>query len=102
MIEEYRRGARGTMPFCSQPEDFVTVWDYLTAGDETAARNRFDRTIMAINRLGAQNGDLFYHLHKQILQRRGIIATAHVRAPTCTVDSVTQSEINAILDQFYG
>ena len=41
-------------------------------------------------------------LNKQILQRRGVIATAHVRAPTCTVDQVTQSEINAILDQFYG
>lgn len=60
-IEEMRRGAHGTMPFCSQPADFVAVWDAFQAGDEAATRRaRFDATIMAINRLGNQGGDIFY------------------------------------------
>lgn len=101
MIEEFRRGARGTMPFCSQPEDFVAVWDHLIAGDDSAARDRFDRRIMAINRLAAQDGDLFYHVHKQILQRRGVIANAFVRSPTSSVDRITQWEIDRMLEQFF-
>lgn len=100
MIEEYRRGARGTMPFCSQPEDFLAVWNHLEAGDEAAARARLDSRIMAINRLGAQEGDLFYHLHKQILKRRGIIAHSFVRSPTVTVSKTTQAEINVLLEAF--
>ncbi len=68
-IEEMRRGARGTMPFCSQPAAFVETWNRFRAGDEAGARRVFDDHIMAVNRLGAQGGDLFYHLHKQLLVR---------------------------------
>lgn len=101
MIEEFRRGARGTMPFCSQPEDFVAVWNHLLAGDEAAARVLFDEKIMAINRLAAQDGDIFYHVHKQILRRRSVIANAHVRSPTCSIDAITQREIDTLLDRFF-
>lgn len=101
MIEEFRRGALGTMPFCSQPEDFVAVWDHLLDDNEAAARDRFDTRIMAINRLAAQDGDIFYHVHKRILQRRGVIANAHVRSPTCKIDAVTQREIDMMLEAFF-
>ena len=36
-IEELRRGSRGTMPFCSQPEAFVSVWNSFRKGDERAS-----------------------------------------------------------------
>ena len=96
-IEEMRRGADGTMPFCSQPEDFVAVWDAFQKGDEQAARERFDATIMAVNRLGNQGGDIFYAIHKQLLVRRGIIRTAFVRSPTTAIDPITQREIDELL-----
>jgi 4-hydroxy-tetrahydrodipicolinate synthase len=98
-IEEMRRGADGTMPFCSQPDDFVAVWDAFQRGDETAARQRFDATIMAINRLGNQGGDVFYHIHKQLLVRRGIIRGSLVRSPTTPPDPITQREIDELLAQ---
>jgi len=98
-IEEMRRGARGTMPFCSQPKAFVETWNRFQAGDEKGARRAFDASIMAVNRLGAQGGDLFYHLHKQLLVRLGIIRLATVRSPTITVDPVTQREIDELLEQ---
>lgn len=98
-IEEMRRGALGTMPFCSQPADFVAVWDAFRAGDEAKARQHFDQTIMAINRLGNQGGDIFYSMHKQLLVRRGVIRTAVVRSPTTAIDPVTAREIEELLAQ---
>jgi dihydrodipicolinate synthase/N-acetylneuraminate lyase len=98
-IEEMRRGAQGTMPFCSQPAAFVEVYSRFRAGDEAAAREVFDTTIMAVNRLAAQGGDLFYHVHKQLLVRLGVIRTAHVRSPTMAVDPITQREIDELIDR---
>jgi 4-hydroxy-tetrahydrodipicolinate synthase len=98
-IEEMRRGAKGTMPFCSQPAAFVDTWNRFQAGDEKGARRVFDATIMAVNRLGAQGGDLYYHLHKQLLVRLGVIRAAHVRSPTITVDPISQREIDELLEQ---
>lgn len=98
-IEEMRRGARGTMPFCSQPAAFVETWNRFRAGDEKGARRVFDSTIMAVNRLGAQGGDLFYHLHKQLLVRLGVIRTAVVRSPTISVDPISQREIDELIEQ---
>jgi 4-hydroxy-tetrahydrodipicolinate synthase len=96
-IEEMRRGAQGTMPFSSQPGAFVEVYTRFCAGDEAGAREVFDTTIMAVNRLGAQGGDLFYHVHKQLLVRLGVIRTAHVRGPTMSIDPTTQAEIDEVL-----
>ncbi len=96
-IEEMRRGALGTMPFCSQPADFVAVWNAYRAGDEILARTHFDRTIMAVNRLGNQGGDIFYAIHKQLLVRLGVIRTAFVRSPTTAIDPITQREIDELL-----
>lgn len=97
-IEEMRRGSRGTMPFCSQPEAFVETWNLFQAGDEKGARHVFDTSIMAVNRLGAQGGDLFYHLHKRILVRLGVIRTAVVRSPTIALDPVSRREIDELVE----
>lgn len=96
-IEELRRGARGTMPFCSQPAEYVAVWNLFNQGDETGARKVFNDAFIGMNRLGGQGGDLFYHAHKQLLVRRGVIRTAHVRSPTMRIDPLTQREIDDVL-----
>jgi 4-hydroxy-tetrahydrodipicolinate synthase len=98
-IEEMRRGALGTMPFCSQPADFVAVWDAYRAGDEKTAREHFDHTIMAVNRLGNQGGDIFYAMHKQLLVRQGVIRNAFVRSPTTAIDPVTARELKELIAQ---
>jgi dihydrodipicolinate synthase/N-acetylneuraminate lyase len=96
-IEELRRGARGTMPFCSQPAEYVAVWNLFNSGDEKGARKVFNDAFIGMNRLGGQGGDLFYHAHKQLLVRRGVIRTAHVRSPTMKIDPLTQREIDDVL-----
>jgi 4-hydroxy-tetrahydrodipicolinate synthase len=99
LIEEYRRGARGTMPFASQAREFMAVWSCLEAGDEKGAEKVLEERILPVSRLGFQSGDLFFHLHKAILQRRGVFNTAVVRAPTSPPDETTLGEMNRLLDR---
>ncbi len=100
-IEEMRRGSMGTMPFCTQPEAFVEVWNLFQRGDERAARAVFDRTIAPVNRIAAQGVGLFYSVHKEILRQRGVIRTAKVRSPAPAIDALTQRELQQVIDELY-
>jgi 4-hydroxy-tetrahydrodipicolinate synthase len=101
LIEELRRGSAGTMPFCSQPEAFVAVWNLCQSGDERAARELFERTIAPVNRIATQGSGIFYHVHKEILRQRGVIRTAVVRGPAPAIDQLTQRELQQVIDQLY-
>ena len=97
-IEEMRRGAKGTMPFCSQPKEFVEVWNLFQKGDEEEAINIFNKFIVPMSRLEIQTNDLCYHLHKQFLVKLGVIKTSHVRGPTMLPDPISQSEIDEMIE----
>ena len=99
LVEEFRRGAGGTMPFASQSRDFMAVWTALQNGDERTAEALLETRILPIGRLGFQGRDLFYHVHKTILQRAGIFRHAIVRMPTALPDDTTRSEIDRLLDR---
>jgi dihydrodipicolinate synthase/N-acetylneuraminate lyase len=101
-IEELRRGSQGTMPFCSQPAAFVEVWNLFQSGEERRAREVFDSQIAAVNRLAAQGGDLFYHVHKRLLVRQGVIRNSMVRSPTVPVDEITRKEIDELIEGLVG
>jgi 4-hydroxy-tetrahydrodipicolinate synthase len=101
-IEELRRGSQGTMPFCSQPEAFVGVWNAYQAGEIGTARELFERVIAPINRVAAQGAGIFYHIHKELLRKRGVIRTAVVRSPAPPVDELTQRELDEIIAALYG
>lgn len=100
-IEELRRGSVGTMPFCSQPEAFVAIWDLCQAGDEAAAFERFYQELVPISRISGQSTGLFYAVHKQLLVHRGIIKTATVRSPAPPVDPLIGQELQRLLDELY-
>jgi len=101
-IEEMRRGSVGTMPFCSQPEAFVDVWNRFQAGDEAGARAVFDRTIAPINRISAQVTGAYYHVNKELLRQRGIFRTATVRHPAGPpLDDLTRRELQEVIDALY-
>lgn len=100
-IEELRRGSLGTMPFCSQPEAFVQVWDLVRAGDQIGARAVFDSAIAPILRISGQGSGIFYAVHKELLRRRGVIATAYVRNPAPPMDEQTQRELDRLIGELY-
>ncbi len=100
-IEEMRRGSVGTMPFCTQPEAFVDIWNRVQAGDEAGAWETFNRYLLPVSRIAAQGTGLFYAVHKEILRRRGILRTATVRAPAPPLDPITRAELTALIDKLY-
>lgn len=100
-IEELRRGSVGTMPFCTQPEAFVDIWDRMRAGDEAGARETFDRYLQPVARISAQGSGLFYTVHKEILRHRGVIRTAKVREPAPPLDDMTREELALLLAELY-
>lgn len=100
-IEELRRGAVGTMPFCTQPEAFVAIWNAVHAGDEGAAFEVFNRVLQPVARLSGQGVGLFYAVHKEILRHRGIITSAKVRSPAPAMDTLTRTELDQLLTTLY-
>lgn len=100
-IEEMARGSLGTMPFCTQPEAFVAIWNHMRAGEVAAARSVFDTYLMPIGRIAGQGAGLFYPVHKEILRVRGVIRTNIVRRPASAMDKQTLQELHTILAQLY-
>ncbi len=100
-IEEMRRGSVGTMPFCTQPEAFVDIWNRVRAGDDAGARETFNRYLQPVARLTAQGTSLFYAVHKEILRHRGVIRTAKVREPASPLDDMTREELASLLAELY-
>ena len=62
------------------------------------AKNIFEILIAPVNRLSSTNGDIFFHIHKQNLFKKGIIKNANVRSPTIKLDKNTKIEINSLLE----
>ncbi|SCG76719.1 dihydrodipicolinate synthase family protein [Micromonospora coxensis] len=95
LLEEYARGAVGTMPACEFADALRPVLDDWSKGLRDDARQGFNRLLPLI-RYGLQPG-LAWAIHKHVLVRRGVIATATVRAPAQPIDDVTVAELDAIL-----
>ena len=99
LIEELRRGALGTMPWPSQPQAFVRIWDLWQAGDERGAMDLHEREIAPLARLATAGIRLGHTIHKEILRRRGVIANALVRGPSDPLDALTRRELDQVCDR---
>lgn len=94
LLEELRRGAIGTMPWPSLPGPFVAVWNLWQTGDRAGARALFERQIAPILRVPALTIGAGHQLHKEVLRRQGVIATAFVRRPSEPLDAITLAELD--------
>lgn len=93
LIDEYRRGVVGTMPACQATDVQVDIWNRLEAGDEAGARALFNRLLPLINYERLHG----VALYKELLYRRGVIATRVCRAPGKSLDADDRAELEAIL-----
>lgn len=93
VIDELARGARGTMPACEITELHVAMVDSFIAGDEQTARDLFERTLPLLN----MQAIFRWRLTKAVLQRRGLIGSAFVRAPGPELDRHDERELDALL-----
>lgn len=94
LMEEVARGAQGTMPACEVTDAHVAVWAAIESGDLRLARQRFNLLLPLLN-YEQMWGVVVY---KEVLRRRGVIASARVRAPgSATLDAHNRRELDAIL-----
>jgi dihydrodipicolinate synthase/N-acetylneuraminate lyase len=94
LLEEYRRGARGTMPACEVTDAHVAVWNALEAGREDEARLLFAQLLPLLNIEAMYS----FTAYKEVLYRRGVIATPRTRAPGAAVlDEEASRELDLIL-----
>ena len=93
LIDELGRGAEGTMPACEITELHVAMLGRFHGGDETGARDLFERTLPLLN----MQAVFRWRLTKAVLQRRGLIDCTFVRAPGPELDRHDHAELDALL-----
>ena len=106
-LQELRRGSIGTMPWPSTPRPFVEVWNHWVAGDRDAALRVFEQRLAPLQQLGVGSLGGGHLLHKELLRRQGVIASAQVRRPTEDLDPIIWEELAEVcarlgLDQGAG
>jgi 4-hydroxy-tetrahydrodipicolinate synthase len=93
VIDELKRGARGTMPACEITELHVAMLDRFDEGDEQGARDLFERTLPLLS----MQAVFRWRLTKRVLMKRGIIDCDHVRAPGPSLDRYDVAELDVLL-----
>jgi 4-hydroxy-tetrahydrodipicolinate synthase len=96
LIEEMRRGAKGTMPWPSMPRELVDIWNRVRSGDEAGAWEVFYRNLVPANRLGSGGLNSALQVQKEILRRKGVIKTSLVRGPADPLDEDMLTDLDEI------
>lgn len=99
LLEEYRRGTCGTMPACEVADVHVLIWEALERGDHDEARRLHTRLLPLLNYEAMYS----FTIYKEVLLRRGIIASARTRVPgTGKLDDENHRELDLILRDLDG
>ncbi len=93
--QELHRGADGAMTGYAYPEMLVAVCRLFDEGRSEEAEDLFDAHLPLI-RHETQPG-LGLAIRKEILCRRGAIASAHARAPAPKLDRIDQAELTDLM-----
>jgi dihydrodipicolinate synthase/N-acetylneuraminate lyase len=96
-LEEYARGAAGTMPACEFSDVLKPVLDQWELGYHEEAREAF-RRLLPLVLIGLQPG-IAWAVHKEILVARGIIESARVRYPAAVLDPGSRKAVRLVLDE---
>lgn len=95
LAQEMQRGADGAMTGFAYPEMMVQVVDRHAAGDVDGAEDLFDAYLPMV-RYEQQLG-LGLAIRKEVLRRRGVIASAKVRAPGPSLTARDHEEIGRLM-----
>ncbi len=96
LIEEFERGAVGTMPSSDITSTYVAIWRHLEKGETAAAWSKFTAALPLI-RYELQPG-LGVSAAKQNLVAAGVIESARVRHPTQALDADGLRELKTLRD----
>ncbi len=93
LLNEYPRGVVGCMPAVHTVDIMVKLWDTLEAGDNKRARSLFNRLLPLINHERLYGVSVY----KEVMHRRGIIASTTRRAPGQVLDPHDLRELDRTL-----
>jgi dihydrodipicolinate synthase/N-acetylneuraminate lyase len=96
MIDAFRRGAAGVQPGCSFTEVYVEIYRLYKNGEIEQAERLHQRLLPLLNLL-MQNVALLIQAEKEILYRRGIIATPYCRSPRYAMDEYQLEQMTKYL-----
>jgi 4-hydroxy-tetrahydrodipicolinate synthase len=95
--QELARGVDGAMTGFAYPEMLVRVYDLFTAGRQDDAEDLFDAYLPLV-RHELQPG-LGLAIRKEVLRRRGAIASAKLRAPGPSLSPEDKAELTRLMDR---
>lgn len=95
--QELARGADGAMTGFAYPEMLVEVVKRHRAGDIDGAENLFDAYLPLIRH--EQQPGFGLAVRKEVLRRRGVIASAATRAPGPSLDATGHAELTRLMDR---
>ena len=93
IMDELNRGAIGAMPACEVTELHVRIFDTYQSGDVDGARALYNRSLPLLTFQAVFRMDMT----KEVLKRRGIIDSAHVRVGPVALDELDQAELSVLL-----
>jgi 4-hydroxy-tetrahydrodipicolinate synthase len=93
--QEMARGADGAMTGFAYPEMLVGVVEKFQAGDPTGAEDLFDAYLPLVRH--EQQPGLGLAIRKETLRRRGVIASAKVRAPGPSLSATDHEELTGLI-----
>lgn len=93
VIDELTRGSKGTMPASEITELHVEMHRSFVGGNVQRARDLFEQTLPLLN----MQANFRWRLTKAVLQRRGLIESAFVRAAGPELDRYDVQELDALL-----
>jgi 4-hydroxy-tetrahydrodipicolinate synthase len=95
ITDELARGAVGSMPAAETPEVHVALMRAHRAGDRAAVWRLYEALLPILMVQAVYR----WRLTKEVLRRRGVIASAHTRAPGPEFDETDQRELGIVLDR---
>lgn len=95
VLDEYAAGAIGTMPACEFTDLLAPILQLWEAGERLQSRKEF-ALLLPLIVWGLQSGRA-WAVHKEVLVRRGIIASAAVRSPASPLTSAMRDLLEEVL-----
>lgn len=93
VLDEYARGACGSMPACELVEAHVAIWNAVQADENQSARALFNRILPLLN----MGGVFRQSVVKYVLKHRGLIVSNRFRDTNPPLDDFDMLELNAII-----
>ncbi|HZJ10149.1 MAG TPA: dihydrodipicolinate synthase family protein, partial [Trueperaceae bacterium] len=93
IMDELNRGAIGAMPASEITEVHVRIFELYRQGDVADARALYNRSLPLLTFQSVFRMDMT----KEVLRRRGVIDSTHVRVGAVPLDAADQAELSTLL-----